>query len=68
MQKGDKFIVIENKCCNYNIGEVITYDSKIKNMGLHWFYNRYNFRQALLLSHVKPLDRFPCDDEQANID
>jgi len=66
MQKGDKFIVTDNKISKFNIGEVVTYDGKLIDLDLHWFYNSYDFRQALPMRHVKPLDRFPCDDEQHN--
>ena len=66
MKQGDKFIVINNKTCKYNIGEVITYDGKLIDLDLHWFYNSFDFRQALPMYHVKPIERFPADDEQPN--
>jgi len=69
MQKGDKFIVVDNSTNRYKIGEVIYYDS-VYGHGYHNFTNKKGIIQVLDMDYkqAKPLDRFPCDDEQANID
>lgn len=72
MQKGDKFIVVDDSTNLFQKGEIVIYNSlhSLQPDEDNWynFINKNGVEQCLTLSQIKPLDRFPCDDEQANID
>jgi len=69
MQKGDKFIVVDS-VKEWN-GKIVTFERLVDygNVSLNLF--KYESEYIVLgvdSKLIKPLDRFPCDDEQPNID
>jgi hypothetical protein len=69
MKQGDKFIVKVAKVSVFEVGEIVTYHSaNSTNAYWHNFVNADGIEQFLTISQVDPLERFPCDDEQPNIE
>lgn len=72
MQKGDKFIVTDNKQNCFEINEVVVYLDSTKDKKHLWvestnkskrIFDRFDWVKP---NEIKPLDRFPADDEQTN--
>jgi len=68
MKQGDKFIVKDNSTNVFEIGDLIECISEP-------FIFTYEFRRIsdgltdyLYPLQIKPIERFPCDDEQPNIE
>jgi hypothetical protein len=65
MKQGDKFIVVQKGHVLY--GKVVTYHST-ENLYL-CSYCCFKYKSSLIalsLNSLKPLERFPADDEQPN--
>jgi hypothetical protein len=67
MKKGDKFIVTYQKGHSFKVGDIVELLDEQIQFRMR-FKRSDGITQYITTNQIKPLERFPADDEQPNIE